>query len=248
MATTITINGFHPGAGASTIAANVATLLAQQGQRVAVVDAAFSTPTQQILFRLDEDAIQFTLNDYLLGRCALHQVVVQPDIAGLADQIWVVPASASLATVGRALREAYDFDLLGESYAQLSNELDLNTVIVDAEVGQHPSTLASLASSRAVLAVVQLDLQQYHAIGITVELADQMGIPRRVMAANLVPDLYDPDEVRRALRTTYGWDVVGLLPYCDELMALGSGDIFVLRYPNHPMVATFQRIADALTI
>jgi len=39
-----------------------------------------------------------------------------------------------------------------------------------------------------------------------------------------------------------------LLPYCDELMALGSGDIFVLRYPNHPMVATFQTIADALTV
>ncbi len=39
---------------------------------------------------------------------------------------------------------------------------------------------------------------------------------------------------------------IAALPHCDEMMALASGDIFVLRYPHHPLTASLKVLADKL--
>jgi septum site-determining protein MinD len=37
-----------------------------------------------------------------------------------------------------------------------------------------------------------------------------------------------------------------VLPFSDDMMALASGGIFALRYPDHPLTATFKHIAARL--
>jgi hypothetical protein len=54
------------------------------------------------------------------------------------------------------------------------------------------------------------------------------------------------DNVQAQVMQSYGWDVTGIVPYCDELVALGSASLFVLRYPTHPVTAILRQVAQRL--
>jgi MinD-like ATPase involved in chromosome partitioning or flagellar assembly len=75
MATIISIHSFRGGTGKSNSTANIAALLAAEGQRVGVIDTDIQSPGIHVLFGLAGEEIGHTLNDYLWGRCDIRQTV-----------------------------------------------------------------------------------------------------------------------------------------------------------------------------
>ncbi|MBM3134237.1 MAG: MinD/ParA family protein, partial [Chloroflexi bacterium] len=69
----VAIHSFRGGTGKSNITANAATIIAQQGQRVGVIDTDIQSPGIHVLFGLDEAKIDKALNDYLWGKCAVEE-------------------------------------------------------------------------------------------------------------------------------------------------------------------------------
>ncbi len=65
MAKIISVHSFRGGTGKSNTTANVATVLASQGLRVGVIDTDIQSPGIHILFGLDGNKINHSLNDYL---------------------------------------------------------------------------------------------------------------------------------------------------------------------------------------
>lgn len=249
MAQLIAVNAFHPGSGVSTTVANVAALLAMQGMQVGLVDACLAAPTLHLLFGLPQPAVQFTLNDHLLGKCSLSaaaQRVQMPNDSSGRGSLLLVPADPSPTAVTRAYHRAYDVESLGENCQQLATDLGLDVLIIDTEAGLPPSTLSSLAAASAVLIVLALDKQQYQGVAHTVAVVEALNTPRRKIAVNSVVPLLHHDNVRVSVSQTYGWDVAAVVPYCDELMVLASASVFALRYPNHPVTASFHQIAASL--
>jgi hypothetical protein len=41
--------------------------------------------------------------------------------------------------------------------------------------------------------------------------------------------------------------VAAVLPHADEMMTLASSDIFVLRYPDHPLTTLYREVAARVT-
>ena len=66
----IAVHSFRGGNGKSSIAANVAALLAVAGQRVGVVDADIQSPGLHLLLGRAGKTPGHTLDDYLLGNCS----------------------------------------------------------------------------------------------------------------------------------------------------------------------------------
>jgi MinD-like ATPase involved in chromosome partitioning or flagellar assembly len=62
MDTIVTINSFRRGVGKSSIAANLAYLLALQGRRVALLDMDLQTPSAHLFFGLSDEELGTTLN------------------------------------------------------------------------------------------------------------------------------------------------------------------------------------------
>ncbi len=62
MSRVISVHSFRGGTGKSNAAANVATLLAAEGQRVGVVDTDIQSPGIHTLFGLNQEAIRYSLN------------------------------------------------------------------------------------------------------------------------------------------------------------------------------------------
>jgi hypothetical protein len=63
------------------------------------------------------------------------------------------------------------------------------------------------------------------------------------MVVNLASPSLNVSSIHTQATHNFGWPVAGIVPYCDELLALGSASLFGVRYPDHPVTAIFRRLA-----
>ena len=250
MSRVTSIHSFRGGTGKSNTAANVATLLAADGQRIGVVDTDLQSPGIHALFGLGQEAMRYSLNEYLWGGCditqAAHDVTTTLD-AGLRGRVYLVPSSIKVNDIARVMREGYDVGLLNDGLRQLVRRLSLDVLLLDTHPGLNEETLLSIAMSNALAIVMRPDHQDYEGTRVTLSVARKLRVPDLVLVVNKTPAVFDPDEVRKRVEKTYDCEVTAVLPHSDELMTLSSAGIFALRYPDHPVTGLYRRIAARLT-
>lgn len=249
MADIVAVHSFRGGTGKSNTSANLSAIYAMNGKRVGVIDTDIQSPGIHVIFGLDEDTAVYSLNDYLWGRCSIEQTAYDvtrslgPDCRG---SVHLIPSSVNAADIARVLHDGYDINLLSDGFRNLVRNLNLDVLIIDTHPGLNEETLLSIAISSALLVVMRPDHQDYQGTGLTVEVARELEVPRMMILINNVPSTFDMDQIRQTVRTTYQCPVAGIIPHCEEMMALASQDIFACRYPGHPVVAELRRVADAL--
>lgn len=250
MSKIISIHSFRGGTGKSNTTANVATLMAASGQRVGVIDTDIQSPGIHVLFGLDEEEMGHSLNDYLWGKCEIketaHDVTANLG-APIPGRIFLIPASIKAGEIARVLREGYDVGLLNDGFRNLVNDLGLDVLMIDTHPGLNEETLLSIAISDALAIILRPDQQDYQGTGVTVEVARKLDVPRMVLIVNKVPAAFNFDEVKARVEKTYNCEVAAVLPHSDEMMALASSGIFVLRYPDHAVTAQYRQVVAALT-
>jgi septum site-determining protein MinD len=250
MAKIISIHSFRGGTGKSNMAANVATLLAADGQRVGVVDTDIQSPGIHVLFGLSQETLSRSLNDYLWGRCeigaAAHDVTSSLD-DGLAGRVFLIPSSSNPSDIARVMHDGYDVGLLNEGVRSLMKELELDALIIDTHPGLNEETLLSIAICETLAIVMRPDQQDYEGTSVAVSVARKLGVPRMMLVVNNTPSAFDVDGVKERVEQTYECDVAAVFPHSDELMVLSSQGIFALHYPDHPITALYRQVAARLT-
>jgi septum site-determining protein MinD len=250
MSRVISIHSFRGGTGKSNTAANVATLLAAAGQRVGVVDTDIQSPGIHMLFGLNQEAIRYSLNQYLWGTCdiiqAAHDMTASLD-PGLGGRVYLVPSSMRATDIARVMREGYDVGLLNEGLRQLVKELSLDVLMLDTHPGLNEETLLSIAMSNTLAIVLRPDHQDYEGTSVTLSVARKLKVPDLALIVNKTPPVFDPEEVKEQVERAYECEVAAVLPHSDELMALSSAGIFALRNPRHPVTGLLREIAARLT-
>ncbi|GIV97444.1 MAG: CDP-3, 6-dideoxy-D-glycero-L-glycero-4-hexulose-4-reductase [Herpetosiphonaceae bacterium] len=249
MAKIISVHSFRGGTGKSNTTANVTTILASEGRRVGVIDTDIQSPGIHVLFGLNEEAMRYSLNDYLWGKCeiaqAAHDVTSQlgPAVKG---KVFLIPSSIKAGEIARVLREGYDVGLLNDGFHQLIQSLKLDVLMIDTHPGLNEETLLSIAVSDALAIILRPDQQDYQGTGVTVEVARKLEVPRLVLVVNKVPPTFNATEVKARVQQTYNAEVGAVLMHSDEMMALASAGVFVQHYPDHPMTAELRRLAARL--
>ncbi len=156
----ISIHSFRGGTGKSNIVANLAALLAAEGKRVGVIDTDIQSPGIHALFGLDENTVNYALNDYLWGKCdigqAAHDVTPQGETA-MAVNIFLIPSSLQSGEISRVLREGYAVSRLNDGYHELMANLSLDILLIDTHPGLNEETLLSIVISD-ILVVIHCDL------------------------------------------------------------------------------------------
>lgn len=249
MAKIISIHSFRGGTGKSNTTANIAAVLASQGQRVGVIDTDIQSPGIHILFGLHGDEINTSLNDFLWHGREIRDValdVTDKQNASLAGKIFLIPSSTKPGEITRVLREGYDAQRLTRGLRQLVDELSLDTLIIDTHPGLNEETLLSLVISHTLIIVMRPDQQDYEGTGITVQVARELQVPRLLLVVNNAPSVLDPVQVRAKVEQAYACAVAAVLPHSTEMMNLASGGIFSLRYPDHPLTTLYKQIAAQL--
>ena len=245
----ISVHSFRGGTGKSNTTANVATILASQGKRVGVIDTDIQSPGIHVLFGFDEDKMQYSLNDYLWGRCDIRQTAYDLTHSlntTLSGQIYLIPSSIKAGEIARVVREGYDVGLLNDGFHDLVEQLNLDVLMIDTHPGLNEETLLSIAVSDALAIVMRPDQQDFQGTGVTVEVARKLDVPHMVLVLNKVPSIFNEDEVKLRVEQTYNVPVAAIFPHSDEMMILASEGIFVLRFPDHIISQRFRQLAAAL--
>jgi MinD-like ATPase involved in chromosome partitioning or flagellar assembly len=257
MSKIISVHSFRGGTGKSNTTASIATWLASEGRRVGVIDTDIQSPGIHVLFGLKEQDVKHSLNQYLWGECtideAAHDVTANLNRdsvgkpAGIGQgQVFLIPSSMKAGEIARVLREGCDVDLLRDGIRRLVDVLNLDVLVIDTHPGLNEETLLSIASSDALVVIMRPDQQDYQGTRVTVEVARKLGVPRMMLIVNKTPRIFDFAEVKAQMAQTYNCEVGAVLPYSEEMMNLGSAQVFSLCYPDHPISQALKGVADSL--
>lgn len=251
MAKIVSVHSFRGGTGKSNTTANISALLAKRGFHVGVVDTDIQSPGIHVLFNLNESEMNHSLNDYLWGKCAIkdaaHDVSGRLD-ADITGKIFLIPSSIKPGEIVRVLREGYDVGLLNDGFRSLLTDLKLDYLIIDTHPGLNEETLLSIAISDALILIMRPDQQDYQGTAVTVDVARKLDVPKLFLVINKIPDVFDFESTRARAEETYNCPVAAILPHSDDMMALASSDIFVLRFPDHEITRGLQGVIDLLEI
>ena len=249
MSRIISVHSFRGGTGKSNTTANVSALLAAKGLRVGVVDTDIQSPGIHVLFGLEEENMGNSLNDYLWGKCEIHEAAHDMTASlgmNIKGKIFLVPSSIKAGEIAKVLREGYDVGLLNDGFSNLIDALNLDVLMIDTHPGLNEETLLSIAISDALVIIMRPDQQDYQGTGVTVDVARKLEVPNLLLVVNKVPQVFDFNEVRARVEQTYHAKVGAVLPHSDEMMTLASAGVFVLRYPDHPIVASLRHLVELL--
>jgi MinD-like ATPase involved in chromosome partitioning or flagellar assembly len=249
MSKIISVHSFRGGTGKSNTTANLAALFACSGLRVGVIDTDIQSPGIHVLFGLEADKIGPSLNDYLWGKCSI--AAAAHDVTGnlgepITGRVFLVPSSIRAGEIARVLREGYDVGLLNDGFNDLVSELNLDILLIDTHPGMNEETLLSISISDALVIILRPDMQDYQGTAVTVDVARKLEVPTMLLMVNKVPAVYNTADVRARVEDAYKCEVAAALPHSDELMALASGGIFALKYPNNPLTEGLKTLVARL--
>jgi len=247
MAQTISIHSFRGGTGKSNITANVSTQFALKGKRVAVIDTDINSPGIHVLFQMDEDEMDRTLNDYLWGKCAIEEAAYDVSAKlGVEGTIYLIPSSIRAGEIAKVLREGYDVGLLNDGFRALIDKLDLDYLFIDTHPGLNEETLLSVAISDLLIIILRTDQQDFQGTAVTVDVARKLEVPHLYLVVNKAISSYEPDDLRKQVEETYGAPVAAIIPLSEDVAALQSAGIFSLRYPDHLVSQHIRSIVAAI--
>jgi MinD-like ATPase involved in chromosome partitioning or flagellar assembly len=249
----VSIHSFRGGTGKSNITANLASQVAMAGKRVAIIDTDIQSPGIHVLFGLNEAKMGHTLNEFLRGECTIRDVALSigehtgdsEGCKGLAGKtLWLVPSSINSGEISRILRNGYDVNRLNEGMQRLIKDLQLDYLFIDTHPGIGEETLLSIAISDVLLIVLRPDQQDFQGTAVAVDIARSLDVPNLYLIVNKALSRYDFNQVSDQVEKFYQAVVAGVLPLSEDMVDLGSSDIFSLRFPEHPWSKSLRGIAQ----
>src|SRR5215207_9757871 len=198
----ISIHSFRGGTGKSNTTANLAVAIARLGKRVGIVDTDIQSPGIHVLFGLDDERMDRSLNDYLWGNCSIEEAAYDVgaqlgvdggELAVIGGGVHLVPSSVKVGEITRVLREGYDVGLLNDGFNSLGERLDLDYLLIDTHPGLNEETLLSITISNVLVLVLRPDQQDFQGTAVTVDVARKLEVPEILLVVNKVLADYDLD-------------------------------------------------------
>jgi MinD-like ATPase involved in chromosome partitioning or flagellar assembly len=253
MAEIIAVHSFRGGTGKSNSIANLAALIAMQGQRVGIIDTDIQSPGIHVIWGLQPTEMTFTLNDYLWGRCGMKDAAIDltPALKTAAGKevrgaLYLVPASIKANEIARILREGYDVMHLNDGLQELIRSLKLDYLLIDTHPGLNEETLLSIGIADLLLIILRPDNQDFQGTAVTVDVARKLQVAKMALLINkALPEMATAD-LQQQVEELYQVPVLGVLPLAIEVAQLASQGVFCLRYPQHPISMTLRAVVDRL--
>lgn len=248
----IAVHSFRGGTGKSNISGNLAARLAHQGYHVGIIDTDIQSPGLHALFGVSPATIQYTLNDYLLGRCRIEEAAcdvgaaLQKDRDEALGRIYLIPSSMKTGEITHILQSGYDVGRLNIGFQQLIQRLELDYLLVDTHPGVNEETLLAAAISDVLLLILRPDRQDYQGTAIMLELARKLRVPHVHLVINKAVSRSDFKVLEERVVSTFNERVLAVIPLSDDVAALGSSGLFCVEQPEHEFSLAIQKIAAVL--
>jgi MinD-like ATPase involved in chromosome partitioning or flagellar assembly len=251
----IAVHSFRGGTGKSNLIANLAAIMTCQGKKVGIIDTDIQSPGIHVLFGLNEEKIDRSLNDYLWGNCNIketaydvtHALIAEQGETGAIDskgKLYLIPSSIKATEIARVLREGYDVVRLNDGFQELNHCLNLDYLLIDTHPGLNEETLLSIGVSNVMVIIMRPDNQDFQGTAVTVDVARKLKVPKMLLVVNKALSAFDFTDLQEQVETVYHVPVAGILPLSEEMVRLASNGIFCLRHSKHPISQTMKEITQ----
>jgi MinD-like ATPase involved in chromosome partitioning or flagellar assembly len=142
-----------------------------------------------MLFSLETENINKTLNDYLWGQSSIEDAAydVSANVGIEGDgKLFLVPSSFKADNIAKILKEGYDVKLLNDGFRKLVKGLQLDYLFIDTHPGLSKETFLSIAISHILILILRPDKQDYQGTAVTVDVARQLKVRKMLLALNKV--------------------------------------------------------------
>lgn len=250
MTRSIAVHSFKGGTGKSTITANVAVALALKGRRVGVMDMDLEGPGLHVIFNVDPSEVKHTLNDVLLEAARPEQAAVQlNEKLGLGSgEVYFSPASTNISEMLKTLRTGFEIGSFLNAIHKLQDRFRLDYLLVDTHPGIENDTLLVMGVCDHLLIVSRMDQQDMFGTAVMVELARNLEKPVHLVM-NMIPAGVRESQASKfgqGMGSKFKVEVVGWLPFSEDIMGSLSKSVFILTLPKHPMTERFRQLAQSL--
>jgi septum site-determining protein MinD len=246
----ITVHSYKGGTGKTLLAVNLATILANRGKKVCLLDLDFSAPSLYAIFKIGKS--EYWLNDYLNRACEIDKVLTDCSSYCLAKGKLFVgsanPSTEAIRDIASKDRK-WEMDALGRLLSlknSLFKKLNLDYLIFDTSPGLQYSSINAVISANIVLVVTTLDKSDMEGTQRMIpELYKLFEGKKTLIILNKVPPDFLPLEKLERKLELLQLPVAGVIPCsCDILEA--EGEYFFAAKPNHVFTRTLQKIATKI--
>ena len=178
-----------------------------------------------MLFGLEPEQIETSLNDYLWGQAAIEDAAYDvSENVGITNEgkIYLVPASIKANDIARILKQGYDVRLLNDGLRQLVKKLQLDYLFIDTHPGLSKETFLSIAISHVLIVILRPDKQDYQGTAVTIDVAKQLKVRRMLLTINKVLSHTNQEALKQKVEETYGASVAGVFPLSEDIVRLAS--------------------------
>ncbi len=233
----LAVHSFKVGTGKSTITANLALSLAEQGKNVCVVDMDLAGPGIHVMFGVEEADVKWTMTNVLLGQAKMVDAAIpMTERFGLKHgKLHFIPASYKVEEMLRLLRHGLEVKLFTEGLEQITNDLKLDYLLVDTHPGIEDDTVLVMGSCNGLLIISRFDQQDLLGTAILSRLASSLG-KTSLLLFNMIPPGLTESNVRNIadkLSRRLGLNILGSLPFYDTVLQSLSRGIFMHEFPKH---------------
>ncbi|MEM7115468.1 MAG: MinD/ParA family protein [Chloroflexota bacterium] len=226
----ISLHSFRRGVGKSTLVANLAAQLVQNGRSVGLFDINLQSPSLHLFFGLTQPEI--TLTDVLSNTISIKEAAYPVLLHENGGQLQLVPASGATGDIQRVLRGQLQLEMLTEHIEQLAEAYNLDLILLDTYAGLHEETLQAMAVADQIFILLRPDQQDFQGTAVLVDVAKRLNTLSVELIVNQCPPQLPQAHVRAEVEKSYGCTVTAVLPHVPEMLSLTSSTLFVQQFPT----------------
>lgn len=232
MTRVICVIGGKGGVGKTTITSNLASALADFGQKVIAVDTNLTTPNLGLHFGVH--LAPFTLHDILKGKSKLKDsIYIHP------NGVNVLPASMSIDDL-----EGVDVSRLHEITFSLKGKYDF--ILLDGAAGLGREAVSGIMAADEILIVTNPDLPSVADALKTIKLAERLGKKIIGVVVNRIRGK-DYELTKEEVEEMTGYPVIAMIPEDKNVSKAIFSKTPVVNYsPNSPAALEIKKLACSL--
>ncbi len=207
-------------------------------------------PGLHVIFGLDPYELPFTLNDVLRDAAQPEQAAVRmTEKLGLnKGELYFSPASDKLDEMLKSLRSGFEIGSFFNVIKRLKEKFDLNYLLVDTHPGIENDTVLAMGACDHLVVLSRLDQQDMFGTGVMAQVASNLEKPVHLVL-NMIPRTVrdsDASKLAKKIGANFKIQVLGWLPFSQDIIDSLSRSVFMLTNPRHAMTTRFNELATRL--